>query len=85
MGGMGRPDNRLHLWGSDDYVAQVKVCVDGVKKETSVLPVNNLHRRLELWHSYDMEDTTHRLELEWLNPTEDLKIKVSSVITYTRP
>jgi len=70
---------------SDDYVAHVKILVDGAERDSSILPVNHLRRRFELWHCYDLEDAPHHLELEWLNPIEDLRIKVSSVITYTRP
>ena len=67
---------------SEDYVAQVKVILDGAEKEICLLPVDMQSRKFDLWHSYDLPDGDHTLGLEWLNPRGEVDLKISSVIIY---
>lgn len=70
----------------EEYVAGVEMYVDGNLVETSNLPVAKAssidNRRVDLFHRYQLPDTTHEIVLKWLNPRKDAQIYLGEVLVY---
>lgn len=71
----------------EDYVATVEMYIDGVLKETVNLPVAKAssidNRRVDLFHKYQLSNTTHNVNLKWLNPREDAEVYLGEAVIYS--
>lgn len=71
----------------EDYVATVEMYIDGVLKETVNLPVAKVssidNRRVDLFHKYQLSNTTHNVNLKWLNPREDAEVYLAEAVIYS--
>jgi len=67
---------------SSDYVAEVRVSIDGMDIGIMKMPLDENSRKLEIFHKYDLKDGNHVIRLGWKNPINGLDIIASSIITY---
>ena len=66
-----------------DYVAEVKVYLDGRYRETVKFPCNYHERSTELFWAFDLEEGAHDLNFILRNPNSNIKINCHRVIAYT--
>ncbi len=81
LGGSSR--QMLREEDNNDYVARVEVTIDGEKVAIRELPFNFHSRALEVFFDLDLPKGDHVLELEWLNPREDVELPISNCIVYS--
>lgn len=67
----------------ENYVAEVKVMLDGNAEEIVKLPAAFKSRKPELYYNYDLTGTKHKVEYVWLNPKKGVRFDVTSVIVYS--
>jgi len=66
-----------------DYVAEIRVNIDGKKTEIRKLPYNFHARALEIYFNLELPKGNHILELEWLNPIDSLDFPISKCIVFS--
>lgn len=67
----------------DDYVAEIRIVLDGEAVETVTLPAKMNSRKQELFYKYKLEEKEHELSFQWLNPENGRNIYITSYIPYT--
>ena len=71
----------------EDYVAQVEMHIDGNLIETANLPVAKASsiddRRVDLFHRYQLQNTTHKVGFKWLNPRKDAQVYLGEAVIYS--
>jgi len=68
--------------GDIDYVFEVQLSLDDQVVETVKMPTTFVDRRFYLFWGYELEDTTHTLELSVLNPTDTAEIYLQEILIY---
>ena len=72
---------------NEDYVAKVEMYIDGALIETVNLPVGRANsidaRRVDLFHKYQLQNTTHEIKYKWLNPSKDAHIYLGEAVIYS--
>jgi len=79
---LGGPSRDM-MTNHKNYVAQVEVTIDGEKVAVRKLPFDFHSRALEVFFDLELPKRGHVLELEWLNPLNDLDINISNCIVYS--
>ena len=67
----------------EDYVAEIRVVVDGDRTVVRKMPYSYHSRAQEVFFDLTLDKGDHTVELEWLNPVEELDIFVRSYITFS--
>ncbi len=65
-----------------DFYFTADLYVDGVKTETSKLPVWYTTRKLELFWKYQLSKGDHTVKVKLLNPSPDFELRMSEIIVY---
>jgi hypothetical protein len=68
---------------NSDYVAEIKVTVDGNSSSIRKLPFNYHSRALEIYFNLELPKDDHFIELEWLNPVDTMDIFVNNCLTFS--
>lgn len=77
-------EERNHeTFSEDDYVAEIRIVLDGEAVETVTLPAKMNSRKQELFYKYKLEEKEHELSFQWLNPENGRNIYITSYIPYT--
>jgi hypothetical protein len=71
------------LQGFEDYVAEIEVSIDGKKSGVRKLPFNPHYRALEIYFNLELPKGNHTLELNWINPVDELDIPVSMCFIFS--
>jgi hypothetical protein len=66
-----------------DYVAGVDFWLDGKKVRNMKLPRDFIKRSTEVFWIFELPDTGHTLEINWLNPIDGADILLESAITWS--
>ena len=66
-----------------DYVAEVKVLIDGKAADTVRMPVDMQSRRYEMYWNYRLPKGKHRVTFEWLNPEKGVTMRLTEAIIYS--
>lgn len=66
----------------EGYSALVRTTVDGNAGEPVPFPSDYRTRRLELYTSFDLEDGSHTISFEWLNPVPGCRIAIPDAIVF---
>ena len=74
--------NRDSSATTSDYVARVRVQVDGQKAETFDMPFDFITRKNEVSFAYDLGEGTHHLKLSILNPDPGYYLSLGGMVTY---
>ena len=64
------------------YVAEIEVCIDGRKMQTSLMPVSNHDRKLDVFWDYELPAGTHTFSLRLLNPQPDATVRLTDAVLY---
>lgn len=71
-----------------DYVAYVEQVIDDGKSLIVALPAGHDDsvdfRRVDLFHSYGLNDEPHIVKLKWLNPLDNAEIVLTENVIYSR-
>ncbi len=71
----------------EEYVAQIEVYVNDSLLETANLPAAKAssidNRRVDLFHKYQLPDTTHTVVVKWLNPHAGAQIYMGEALVYS--
>jgi hypothetical protein len=81
--GVGLPRGSSESKKYEDYVAEVEVTIDGNKVGIKKLPFKFHARSLEIYYNVDLPKGRHTVEMEWLNPIDNLTIPVSDYIVFS--
>jgi len=73
----------INLKGYNDYVAEIRVSLDGKKTGIRKLPFNWHDRALEVYFDLELPKGDHTLELKWINQVDELDIPVSKYIVFS--
>jgi len=65
-----------------DFYFKAELYVDGIKTETSSLPVWYTTRKLELFWKYQLPKGEHTVKVKLLNPTADFELRMSDILVY---
>jgi len=66
----------------EDLDLELEVYIDGVLHELALLPTGYQGRRHELTWKYNLEDSDHKVQVVWKNPTRGYMINIGDVIVY---
>ena len=66
----------------EDYVFEAELHVDGELVETAKWPTNFTTRRFYLFWKYALDDGPHRVEVRLVNPTDDARVTLESIVVY---
>lgn len=66
------------------YVAEVEVKIDGETVETVKMPAKFQCRKYNVYWNYDLDGENHEITLTLLNPNEENKVTVYSVVELTK-
>ena len=67
-----------------DYVAEVEIKLDGEVLQTEKMPVNNQSRKCNIYWNYDLDGNAHEISLRVVNPDENNKLEIYSVVELTK-
>jgi ADP-ribosylglycohydrolase len=67
----------------NDYIAQIKVSIDGKPYGVRKMPYNFHSRALEVFFNLELSNGKHTLELEWLNPVDSIELPVSKCLIFS--
>lgn len=65
-----------------DYVAKVKVIVDGKDLGVVKLPAAENKRNQNIFWKYDLQDGSHKISFKWMNPESKVQIYVGDALLY---
>lgn len=71
-----QPDN-------SNYIAQLEAYIDGQKVESFKMPFDYIKRKYDIFHKYQLENRSHKLEIKWLNPHPKYAIQTKDVVIYS--
>ena len=66
----------------EDYVFEAELHVDGELVETAKWPTKFTTRRFYLFWKYALDDGPHRAEVRLVNPTDDARVTLESIVVY---
>ena len=66
----------------ENYVFEAELHVDGELVETAKWPTEFITRRFYLFWKYALEDGPHRVEVRLVNPTDDARVTLDSIVVY---
>ena len=69
--------------GYEDYVAEIEVRIDGEIAAVQRLPFNWHGRAKELYYNLELPKGNHTLELNWINPVDELDMPLGKCIVFT--
>jgi len=67
----------------EDYVAEIRVTVDGDLSTLRKLPYSYHSRAPEVYFNLELPKGDHYIELEWLNPDDSINVFVTRCITFS--
>ena len=80
---LGGPGREIRQMEDKGYVAEIEVIIDGENPVIRKLPFNYHSRALELFFQLELDNGEHLLELNWLNPRDDLDIPITEYIIFS--
>lgn len=66
-----------------DYVAELEITIDSLKAVKVLLPKNYLKRKTEIYWNYELQNTSHQVQITWTNKQPNEFVKLSDVIIYS--
>lgn len=66
-----------------NYVAEVKVTIDGNKSVVRKMPFNIHSRALEVFFDLELAKGKHTIKLEWLNPEEGRSLPIKKCLVFS--
>ena len=66
----------------EEYVFEAELLVDGERVETAKWPTEFITRRFYLFWKYALDDGPHRVEVRLVNPTDDARVTLDSIVVY---
>ena len=66
------------------YVAELEVTLDGGTPQRFSMPASYRLRRLDIYWNFELKQKNHTINLRWLNPAEDVEIKVTDAVLYQK-
>lgn len=69
--------------GDEEYVFEVEMYIDGSLVETANLPTAFRDRRFYPFYKYQLSNGKHNVRFKVLNPTNDAKVSLQEVVTYS--
>ncbi len=82
LGGPSREEFKK-IKKDNNYVAEIAVSIDGKNTVVRKLPFNFHSRALEVYFNLELSKGKHILELEWLNPVDNLDMPISECILFS--
>jgi ADP-ribosylglycohydrolase len=65
-----------------DFAFTAELYIDGIKTETSKLPVWYTTRKLEIFWKYQLPKGDHKVKVKLLNPNPDFDLRMTEILVY---
>jgi hypothetical protein len=82
LGGPNMRDLR-RMKENTNYIAEIKVTIDGNNTVVRKMPFNYHSRALEVFFNLELSKGNHTMELEWLNPIEDVDLPIHKYLVFS--
>jgi hypothetical protein len=82
LGGPSRKDLKK-MENDKDYIAEVAVTLNGKPAGVRKIPFSSHSRALEVFFELELQKGKHKIELEWLNPVEGVRLPIKKCLVFS--